>query len=287
LTHQNVTRAAKAVGLGQSSMSHALSRLRAHFEDPLLVRVGRKLVLTDRGKSLMEPVEEALAHLELVFERKETFEPKTSRRRFRIAATDNVELYVLPDLSTALREAAPGIDLRVFALPADWPTALERGDIDLKLGRKSTLPEALESQDILRERFACVVRAGHSVRGRPSVEEYAALDHLLVAPTALPGTEPTGLVDAHLAKRGLRRRVAMTVPHFLVAPFIIARSDLALTGPARLLSRFADQLGLRYVELPIELGGYVLTQVWAARASNDEAHRFVRSLLLRSAGATR
>jgi DNA-binding transcriptional LysR family regulator len=267
-------------------MSHALSRLRVHFEDPLLVRAGRKLVLTERAKALVEPVRKAIAHLEVVFEREATFDPKTSRRTFRIAATDNVELYVLPVLAASLFEAAPGIDLRVCALPADWATALERGDIDLKLGRKSSVSEALESQDVLHERFACVVRRGHPVSGRPSIDEYAALDHLLVAPTALPDAEPTGLMDSHLAKRGLRRRIAMTVPHFLVAPFIVARSDLALTGPARLLHRFAEQLELRHVELPIELGGYVLSQVWAVRARDDDAHRFVRDLLSRAAAVT-
>ena len=41
LLHQSVTRAAKEVGLGQSSMSHALARLRVHFDDPLLVSAGR------------------------------------------------------------------------------------------------------------------------------------------------------------------------------------------------------------------------------------------------------
>src|SRR4051812_6903727 len=61
LLHQNVTRAAKDVGLSQSSMSHALSRLRVHFDDALLVPVGRGLVLTDRGKGLVGPVAEAVA----------------------------------------------------------------------------------------------------------------------------------------------------------------------------------------------------------------------------------
>src|SRR6201994_328752 len=61
LVRQNVTQAAKDVGLSQSSMSHALARLRAHFDDPLLVPAGRGLVLT------------------------EPFDPRTSQRVFWLA----------------------------------------------------------------------------------------------------------------------------------------------------------------------------------------------------------
>ena len=107
LVHQNVTRAAKEVGLSQSSMSHALSRLRAHFDDPLLVPAGRALALTERGKNLMAPVAEAVAHLERVFAPAERFDPRTSHRVFRIAATDNLELYVLPRLAAALQKRRP------------------------------------------------------------------------------------------------------------------------------------------------------------------------------------
>jgi DNA-binding transcriptional LysR family regulator len=282
LLHQNVTRAAKDVGLSQSSMSHALARLRAHFGDPLLVPAGRELVLTERGKALVEPVAEAVARLERVFGRAEPFSPRTSRRTFRIASTDNVELYVLPRLAAVLQKSAPGVELRVCALPENWAMALQRGDIDLKLGRKYSVPGALESQDLSQEQFGCVVRHGHPAPTRPSLREYAEFDHLLVSPTAAPTADPLGYIDAALAKQGLRRRVVITVPHFLVAPFIVANSDLVLTAPLRLLEYFVKLLRLRRLEIPLKLGGYELSQVWAARSSDDEAHRWLRGAIAKT-----
>jgi DNA-binding transcriptional LysR family regulator len=279
LVRQNVTRAAKDVGLSQSSMSHALSRLRAHFDDPLLVPAGRELALTERGKSLIAPVADAVAHLERVFAQAERFDPRTSRRVFRIAATDNLELYVLPQLAATLQKTAPGVNVRICALPPDWIVALQRGVIDLKLGRKYAVPGVLNSQDLSQEQFACVVRRRHPARPRPSRQEYAALDHILVAPTAPLAAEPDGLVDALLAKQGLRRRVVMTVPHFLVAPFVVANSDLVLTAPARLLAPFIKLLDLRRLELPMKVGSYKLSQVWAARNRDDEAHRWLRGAI--------
>jgi DNA-binding transcriptional LysR family regulator len=282
LLHQNVTRAAREVGLSQSSMSHALARLRSHFDDPLLVPAGRELVLTERGKTLVEPVAEAVARLERVFARAEPFNPRTSKRTFRIASTDNVELYILPQLAAFLQKTAPSIDVRVCALPENWVVALQRGDIDLKLGRKYPVPEAFESQELSQEQFGCVVRHGHPASPRPSLREYAELDHLLVSPTAAPTTEALGYIDSVLGKQGLRRRVVLTVPHFLVAPFIVANSDLVLTAPVRLLDPFVKFLRLRRLQLPFKLAGYKLSQVWAARSSGDEAHRWLRASIANS-----
>jgi DNA-binding transcriptional LysR family regulator len=279
LEQRSVTRAAKIVGLGQSSMSHTLARLRAHFDDPLLVKVGRELVLTDRAKSLIEPVAEAVATLERVFRQVEHFDPRTSLRVFRIAATDNLEFYLLPKLASLLHKSAPGVQVRVCALPADWTHALERGDIDLKLGRKYRVPSSLESEDLSHEVFACVVRRMHAAPARPTLEEYAALEHMIVTPTAGPADEPSSLIDSRLGQQGLRRRIVLSVPHFLVAPFVVASSDLVLTAPARLVKPFVKSLGLRRLELPIKQLGYTLSQVWASRANEDPGQRWLRTTI--------
>ncbi len=287
LVHRNVTRAAKDVGLTQSSMSHALGQLRVQFDDPLLVPAGRELVLTERGKALVEPVVDAVERLERVFARAEPFDPRMSRRTFQVASSDNMELYVLPRLAAVLKNA-PGIDVRVRALPEDWEKALQRGEIDLKLGRKYPVASGLSSQTLSKERFACVVRRGHPAPSKPTLREYAELEHLVIAPrgtSSVPvsssptSAPPLGHVDTVLAKHGLRRRVVLTVPHFLVAPFIVAQSDLVLTVPVRLLDWVAKPLRLRRIELPVRLAGYELSQVWAARSRDDDAHRWLRGTI--------
>jgi DNA-binding transcriptional LysR family regulator len=49
-------------------VSHALARLRERLGDPLLVRAGRKMVLTPRAEALRPQVREALQLAERVFE---------------------------------------------------------------------------------------------------------------------------------------------------------------------------------------------------------------------------
>lgn len=286
LQERNVTRAAKKVGLGQSSMSHALARLRAHFGDALLVPSGRTMVLTDRAKGLAAPVAEAVAKLEKVFLANERFLPASSRRVFRIAATDNLALYVLPQLLALLEQEAPRVALRVVQLGTDWHVALRDGDLDVKLGRRYELPRGLRDEVLFEERMECVIRSAHPLRKkRPSIAEYARLRHVAIHP-ASGSTDPLGgLVESRLAATGLTRQVVLSVPHFAVAPLIVASTDLALTASARLIAPFVTPFRLRRIELPFRLPSYELTQVWAERAEDDAASLWLRSAIRRAAVA--
>ncbi len=282
LHERNVSRAAKRLGLGQSATSHALARLRVQFDDPLLVRTGRAFELTPRGKALLEPVALAVAHIERVFDPPQAFVPATSQRTFRIAATDNLALYVLPRLTTILAKEAPHVDVRFFHLPKDWRLALIRDDFDLKLGRKSKVGPPLESEDLFSDHLVCVVRRGHPIARPLTLRRYAALSHILVAPEE---TE-RGFMDDQLAQEGLVRRVALTVPHFLVALFAVASSDHALTIPARLVEIAGPALRLRALPLPSRPDDYTLSQIWSMRSSPDEGHQWLRRAVRRAVQQT-
>ena len=277
LRERNVSRAAKRLGLGQSATSHALARLRRLFDDELLVRAGRELVLSDRAESLIEPCASAVAELERLFAPPAPFEPRSARRKFRIVATDNLEVYVLPRLAAILAKEAPGIELHFQSLQADWATALRRDEFDLKLGRSYPVPSGLRVEELFRDRLVCVARRGHPIGRRLSLRQYAGLSHIVV----VPGGPERTFIDEALAAAGLERRVGLTLPHFMPALFAVAASDSVLTVPSRLLST-ASPLRLRSVALPVRTGEYALSQVWAERHEADPGHRWLRQAIRRS-----
>src|SRR6185503_16711527 len=98
---------------------------------------------------------------------------------------------------------------------------------------------------------------------------------LLIAPSGRGG----GIVDEVLASRGLRRRVALVVSHFMVAPLVVARSDLVLTLPMRVAETFARFVPLETLEPPVELPRFTLVQSWHERRQEDPAHAWLRGLL--------
>lgn len=280
LREASVTKAARRVGLTQSAMSHALGRLRDHLGDPLLVRAGRQMVLTARAEALAPRVAHLVEEMSRVFAPDEGFEPATLTRSFNLRTTDHLLFILMPELDELLSREAPLVDLAVTSLTEPGIEVLRHGQSDLAVGVYADLPSDIRQQALFTDRFVCLVRRDHPVaRSGLSLAEYGAMPHILVAPRGTSG----GIVDQVLAEHGVRRRVARTVPHFLVAPFLVARSDAVVTLSERLAQRLAPVLDLAMLEPPVTLPHYTLAMVWHERQDADPAHRWLRDAMVRAA----
>ncbi|WP_437780964.1 LysR family transcriptional regulator [Sorangium sp. So ce1097] len=275
LAEGSVTRAAARVGLSQSAMSHALGRLRALIDDPVLVRTPRGMIPTPRAQELAGPIREALAQIEATVARSPRFDPATARRSFSVATVDYVELILLPRLVQKLFADAPFVDLVARPYDSDMWGSMETGKVDLAIGMFPSMPAGFYRQRLLEEHYMCVVRRNHPVvRSKLTLKMYTSLPHALISPRGDGG----GRVDEVLAEQGLSRRVALQIPHFLVAAHIVAQTDLVLTVPARIAQVFADMEALRVMKPPLELGGFSLDQVWHERQAKDPAHMWLRGI---------
>lgn len=272
----NVSRAAEKMFVTQSTMSHILQRLRQQLDDPVLVRTNTGMKPTERALALVEPVRAILREVERVIQVPERFDPGSSQRRFVIAATDYMEFLLVPPLIERIGRSAPGVDIHVKRTEAAFPAEdLESGDLDVVLGFAAILkpPAQFQTEKLFEDRMACVVRADHPAVKEPlGLEEYVALPHLLISRT---GTK-AGVIDEWLAGRGLERRIALTVPHFLSAPLIVARTDLVLSLPLRIAERVAALVPLRILSVPIALPAYDLAMIYHPVREKEPAHLWLR-----------
>jgi len=272
LREENVTVAGRRIGLSQPAMSHALGRLRELLDDELLVREGRVMRRTELGRQLTPAVRRLVGDIEATLLARRRFDPATSQRSFRIAANDHAGAVLLPALFARVRRAAPGVQLDILpqqGAPAE--AELARGDLDAVIGTFVRVAPPLVERVLFREGFVCAVRRDHPAAGRLTLRRYVELDHLLVAS---PGYGP-GVVDLALEARGMQRRVAMRVPHFLVAPAIVARTDLVLTLPRRVLAA-ADASALRVSRPPLPLEDFPVQLIWHQRADSDPGAAWLR-----------
>lgn len=281
LQESSVTRAAQRVGLSTPAMSHALARLRDQLADPLLVRAGRGMVLTPRAIELRDPVHAVVIEARAVMAPARPFSPRDLERSFRIHATDHVLTVLGPALDRRIAREAPRVSLRFLPTAPDDATPLRQGSIDLAIGIYGDLPPELRTRQLFTDRYVCVVRAGHpTVRKRLSVERFVALEHVQVAPRGRPG----GYVDTLLAERGLERRVVRAVPYFLAGLLLVAQTDYILTISERMARVMASKLGLVILDPPLPLTPYALSLLWHPRMDRDPAHRWLRDLLVHTAG---
>jgi DNA-binding transcriptional LysR family regulator len=130
---------------------------------------------------------------------------------------------------------------------------------------------------LFADRYVCAMWRGHPLarKRRITLADYCGCDHLLIAPSG----EPTGLMDRVLARRGLRRRVAVTVNQFLVAPFVLRDTRLILTLLRRIAVRYAEPAALHVVPLPLAVPPVRMTLVWHRRMDGDPAHGWIRGVV--------
>jgi DNA-binding transcriptional LysR family regulator len=277
---RSVTRAARRTGVTQPAMSHSLAQLRALFDDPLFRRTSRGLDPTPRALELAEPVRQGLSRIRDAFTDR-TFHPRTANRTFAIAASDYVELVLLPPLLGLLEREAPGV--RVAMLPwglHEVPAALARAEADLMIGFYSELPPHHAQSLLFDERYVCIVRKEHPRVGKAlTLKRYLELEHVLVSER--PGSP--GSVDVALAARGLSRRVGARVSHFSMVPMLVSRTDLVAAVSRRVAEPFARPLGLRLLPPPLPLPRGRVGMVWHEQMTNDPGHRWLRGAIDRVA----
>jgi DNA-binding transcriptional LysR family regulator len=278
LDERHLTRAGKRLGLSQSAASHALARLWRLFGDPLFVRSSRGLTPTLRASQLAEPVHEALRALDRCFRAEEAFVPRSAARSFSVASSDYGSFVLARNLLERVTHAAPNVDLWFRTLDAPVHEQLARGDADVVVlpTRRQEVHTSIRSRALYRERFACLVRKGHPlVKKGIDLAAWTSMRHLLIAPSGAPG----GVVDQTLAELGKLRRVAMAVPHFLLAPHLVAASDLIVTVGARVAEAFAETLPVCVVEPPVKLPGFEVRMYWHERNHRDPAQVWFREMI--------
>ena len=86
-------------------------------------------------------------------------------------------------------------------------------------------------------------------------------------------------VDHALHVHGLRRTVAVQVPDFAGALFVVATSDLVLTAPTGLGEAARDRLGLTIGPHPLPLSPTHVLACWHARDDQDKGLVWLRSVI--------
>ena len=277
LAHRHVGRTAEQLSLSPSAVSHGLGRLRRLLNDPLFLRTPKGVVPTARALELAAPVADALARVRDVVGSAAPFDAATSTRRFTIGAPDGVSAAFLAPLLGALARSAPGVDIGVRQLlPPDgsrqfgraWEPVLaelEARKIDIAVAPLADVPVRFAAPVLYEEDFVIATRARHPFAADPSLKRFCALRHVVVS----LGADPFGFVDTALAERGLSRRVALTVPNFMMALAMIAETDLIGALPRRFVTQQGARFGVVAAEAPLRLPRFAIRAVVTKAALAD------------------
>jgi len=277
MQERNVSNAAKRMHLSQPAMSHTLSRLRDLLNDPVLVRTRQGMQPTPKAKSLEKPIRAALQTIDQSLSAEPEFNLTTSEQLFHIATTDYAELLLIPKLLNHLAQIAPGIRLEIHSLGPDIPESeLEEGEFDFALGRFTEVPKRLRSEFWLSEKLVCLVQKNHSF-----LEDAISLEQFLTVPQIwVSGGQRTGVVDQWLKENNLKRNVTHSTPSFLIAPSVVAQTDMLVVTPLSVAEHFTDKLPVKILPLPMKLAPFDLHTLWHPFHAGMPAHTWFRQQLL-------
>jgi LysR family nod box-dependent transcriptional activator len=277
LSERNVTRAGQRVGLSQPAMSGTLARLREHFNDDLLVRVGRQLELTPLAQELIEPVRHAVRQIETIIEHRRGFDPTVEKRSFTIAASDYATFLLLPPLMERLSREAPGISVKFVKNDVHSQEQIKSDAVDFLI-LPSELGLNLPGEALFTDRWVCAVWSKHpTVRNGISKEQYLALPHL-----AFGMAQPTGMsvADVYLEQTGVKSTPVATTESFLLLPFAIRGTNLVAIMHERLAEQVKAAADIRLLEPPFTLPEVHESVYWNPRHGSNPSHIWMRSLIV-------
>jgi DNA-binding transcriptional LysR family regulator len=273
---RHVSRAALRLNKSQPAVSQALGRLRQTFDDPLLIRGLSGWELTARAREMEPVLAETLAAVRGLV-RSTPFDPAQTHRTYRLTMSDYASAMLAPRLLPVLRAQAPGVRLSITTRSRDAAmAAVIDGEVDLALGVFPERPAEVRESPLLEELFVCVLDRGTLSAGF-DLESYLARPHVSVA--VQDGRDE---VDGALARLGRTRDVIVTLPHWSVAPDLIAGTDLVLTISRRSLREPLDPR-LAVMPPPFALSPFRFVQTWHARRDGDAGLRWLRERLVESA----
>ncbi|MBB6120857.1 LysR family transcriptional regulator [Nocardiopsis algeriensis] len=276
LEERSVTRAAERIGLSQSAMSHALSRMRRLFGDDLLVRHGSGATLTPRAMELVAPLRATLRQAADVIAFP-GFDPATDRRVVTVALTTSTAFVLGARLGRLMAEQAPNATLRLRTITVPTESTFTEHGVDVVL-----VSEGLASP-YPRERLyddRCVVVAAPDVP-----PEASTLDLLTTQPHVVVDTERRVFPYSVLDEKRIPYRVGQLVSDFLLVPFLVGRAGGVALLRLRVAAEMQKLIDLRIDEFPFPLPGLGIDMVWNPRLTDQRFVAWLRGLLFDAAEA--
>lgn len=258
LAHRRASEVSQRLGLSQSAISHALTRLRDLFGDPLFIRRSHGFEPTKRARELRPKIEALIDLIGTTISVDGRFDPHRSRRRFGIASPDAIVTLVADRLTESFRREAPGATFAARPVFLDRAlAAVRRGEVDVALGAFDSVPGDLKAERLFDDEYCVLARRGHpKIRGKVDLKTYLSIGHVFVGyPDGPLSDEAPFDRDVAAAAYGPLPGPAEVhtngyVTSWETAMLMVTGSNALVECPRRLAQKYARKLGLQILDPP-------------------------------------
>ncbi len=275
IANGSVSKAAQKVGISQPAMSRVLAELRSMYQDPLLCRVHNKTTPTPKALALYKEVQKALNLIQNTLEKERRFDPNHDEWEVTIRSNDFIEFLMLPKIQQTLEKNSYGIKMNFLPWGYD-PVAFAkpREEVDLTIGLFEAIPENVCYEFLFETHWVTLTQKNHpGIDGPLTLETFTQLNHMIIPDKC--GT--LLLVDPALKALGLKRNVVLSIPHFMMVPFVIAKTKIIITTTEKTARYFQQFLPLDIHHCPLQIPNAKVLMTWHPRFDQDPRHLWLRS----------
>ena len=232
---KSLTNAAVKLALSQPAVSQGLGRLRAHFGDPLFVRMVGGMEPTPRAKELFASVSVILREARASLVAKPVFNAATDTREFVVATTDLDAAALIPGLIDAVRTRA--LQVRIASVSAggrELADGMAAGDVDLAIGNFPMLQAGFCQLSSYQETYVLLADPARTGSERElTLEEFCSAQHVLV--TSRSSSHFHGEIERRLRALIPPKNIVVTLSSFVVAPDAESVLKVRADGPPMLV----------------------------------------------------
>ncbi|MBS8239474.1 LysR family transcriptional regulator [Marinobacter lipolyticus] len=272
----SLTRAARALHLTQPAVSHSLSRLREHFDDPLFTRQGNQMIPTPLARRFLESMRPGLTQIQSAVNQFHAFDPASHRKTYSLALRDILESTFLPQLMHRLSDY-PELEIISQRIPRrDMETQLAAGKLDFAVDVLLPVSNQTAHELLRRDRLVVLARQDHPLaQAELTMEQYISARHVLVSSR----TEGPGIEDFELSRLGVQRHIRLRCQHYYAACRVVENTDLLLTMPETYARIIAERADIRILTPPAELPDLDVHLYWHKAYEREPALIWFRDQL--------
>ncbi len=246
LVERNVSIAAERLGVSQSAASQSLAKLRRHFDDPLLRRVGRQYQLTSLATELKPRVEEVVHGLGDVLRTDADFDPRATEREFVVSMSDYAAAVLGGPLVTSLAQTAPGARLRFDPMPEPGLDVLKETirHCDGVVAPRSETPPGPDVP-LFSDEWCCIVDSALAQEASGwSTDDFTSRGWV--------GTSFYGIVPGQdfMRRAGIEVDVVVRAPTFSAVPYLVAGTPHVGVMHRRLAEQLGQSVDVTIVPTP-------------------------------------
>ncbi len=273
----SITAAANRLCLTQPAVSHALSRLRNKFDDPLFVRKGKKMHPTELCINIMPNVASAIKALELTLDHSPTFDITQHHRTFQLGFRDILEALVFPDLMHLIAEKTSKIAINSQQVrQSNMANRLAKGELDVVIDTLFPIEGQIQNQKLCDEHFVLVCGNQHPIISAPTLDNYLRYRHVIAS---LRHSE-VSLVDTALTQHQKRRNVALRCENFYAAIRVVSEGEFIMTMPNAYARQLQQHMPISLLPLPFEVPPLPVYMYWSETIESDPFNDWLRAQLL-------